>query len=115
MGDVSDPAAIERGYSDELLGELRRDGRAAIERTDLVGSYPETTLIVVFRVRDRPCVFGVRDRIWHWQEPSTFDQEASVTSSYLRWLEALDTGELPHRCDEDHDGVTWLNLWEDWS
>ncbi len=109
-----DPGPAEHAYADGLLDELARDGRAVIQRADVVGSYPETTFVVVFRVGDRPCIFGVRDRIWDEEDPTTFDTARSVTYAWLRWEEALDTDELPNQCDPDGEGVTWLNLWDDW-
>jgi hypothetical protein len=44
----------------------------------------------------------------------SYDAGRAVTSSFLRWLEALDTDELPAACDPDADGVTWMELFEDW-
>jgi hypothetical protein len=114
-GLVRDPTGLERGYANEFLAEIRRDGRVLVDHTELVGAYPDTMLLIVFRVHNRPCLFGVRDHIWEEDNPSEFDAERAVTSSYLRWLEALDTGELPHRCRPDSDGVTWLDLWDDWT
>jgi len=112
---VDEAANHERRYADELIGALRRDGRVLIERAELVGSYPDSTLVVVFRVKDRPCRFGVNDRIWDEAHPERYDVTRAVTSTYLRWTEALDTGELPDSCQPDSDGITWLPLWDDWS
>jgi hypothetical protein len=80
----------------------------------VVGSFPDTTLVVICRIPDRPCVYGIRDRIWAEALPEEFDAVQSATYAFLRWIEALDCGEFPHRCTPDSSGVTWLNLWEDW-
>jgi len=107
---------LEEAYADDLLAKLRRPRRRlAIDRAELVGTYPDTALVVIFRAPDRPCLFGVRDRIWEEETPEEFNPESSATSAFLRWEEALDTGELPHRCDPDSSGTTWLDLWTDWS
>lgn len=107
-------ADLERLYADQLVRELRRLRRALIEHVEVVGSYPDSELRITFRVHDRLCLYGVIDRIWDEETPESYDPSRAVTNAYLRWLEALDTGELPHACHPDSDGVTWLRLWEDW-
>ncbi|MCA1836790.1 MAG: hypothetical protein LC721_10900 [Actinobacteria bacterium] len=97
-----------------MLVRLATDGRLRVERTEVVGSYPDTALVVVFRVGDRPCLFAVTDRIWDEEDPETFDAIRSARYAVLRWEEALDTGEPPTECDPDEADVTGLNLWDDW-
>jgi hypothetical protein len=110
---TADTSQVERTYADDVLAELRKDGRVRIDRAEVVGSFPDTIFEVIFRVTDRPCVYGVHDRIWDEKLPEDFDSYQSATYTVLRWIEALDCGELPHRCAPDPTGVTWLNLWED--
>ena len=109
---AADPSELERAYADDVIGELRKDGRVSIERAGVVGAFPDTALVVIFRKHDRPCLYGVRARLWN---ENTDLEAVSATYSYLRWIEALDCGELPHRCSPDSTGVTWLDLWDDWS
>lgn len=104
----------ERRYVEEVLAGLAADGRLTVERTEVVGSYPDTTLVVLFRIRDRPCLYRVADRIWDEEDPETFDAMKSARYAILRWEEALDTGELATDCEPDEAGVTKLNLWDDW-
>jgi hypothetical protein len=105
------PAQLEHGYVDDVVAELRNDGRVKIDQAAMLYCYPDTTLVVIFRVSDRLCPYGVRDRIWDEGHPEDFDAYRRATSTYLRWLEALDIGELPHQCNPDSSGVTWFNLW----
>jgi hypothetical protein len=108
---AADPSELERAYADNVIGELRKDGRISIERAGVV-AFPDSALVVIFRKHDRPGLYGVRERLLD----ENSDLEGVIaTYSYLRWIEALDCGELPHLCSPDSTGVTWLNLWDDWS
>ena len=98
----------------DLLNELRtRRSDIDIEEASTKGAHPDTEFVVLFRAHDRPCLFGVRDRIWDEDSITAFGVERSVTDTWLRWEELLDTGELPHDCAPDDGGVTWVDLWAD--
>ncbi len=44
----AEPLPAERAYADDVLRELCRDERLSIETAEVVGSYPETELVIVF-------------------------------------------------------------------
>jgi len=103
----------EQEYAEALLDRLGEQADLQITGWELVGTAPDTLLRVLVRVVGRPCLFGVWEPIWdEWDETTDPKKEASL--AYLRWEEALLTGEFPHVCQPDDAGVTWLQLWEDW-
>lgn len=77
---------------------------------------PDRQLRILFRVRDRPCLFGMVERPWEdgALEVPLEELEEVWVSAGLRWDEGINTGELPHHCRPDAHGVTWLSLWENW-
>ena len=121
-----DAQELEHGYATGLVEWLRSEhplykptwepGYIAIVRWYWEGDAPDSELKILFRVTDRPCLYGMVDN--PWEEPGLGDPLYPVTRvvgiTTMRWLEGLSTGELPHQCRPDADGVTWLSLWEDW-
>lgn len=121
----ADAKELQDAYAAALVAWLRSEqqykptwepGYLTVVRWYWEGEPPNSELRVLFRVADRPCLYGMVDRAWDEGalDVPLHEVERVVSDTSLRWLEGLETGELPHRCRPDSAGVTWLQLWEDW-
>ena len=115
---VSDRAAIERAYVEELARLLSRGeddlGDLVFVACEVEGEFPNTTVVVLFRVPSQSeCLYGARDPVWSeggYDSLSEARQWAGYTWDRIYEMANALPLELPHLCRPDDAGVTWVEL-----
>lgn len=86
-------------------------GSDPIEMTgvSLSGDRSNAAISLLFRVPNRPDLFGFRFPVDDRQEVEGWSADAWASVLLTNWEEVLATRQLPFDTSEDVDGVTWID------